>query len=92
MISRYEALSFATLVVALCALRRLRVAVLTLRANHKPSLLLPLLSRLTGSLNSSPSHKHALLAAVPREVRVRARPSPSPSPLPSPSPSPSPQS
>jgi hypothetical protein len=65
-ISRYEALAFATFVVALCALRRLRVAVLTLRANHKPSLLLPLLSRLTGSLNSSPSHKHALLAAVPQ--------------------------
>ena len=36
-ISRYEALAFATFVVAACALRRLRVAVLTLRANHKPN-------------------------------------------------------
>ena len=35
-VSRHEALAFATLVVSLCAMRRLRLAVLTLQANHKP--------------------------------------------------------
>ena len=41
--------------LALCSARRLYLALLTLQANHKPSLLLPLLARLTGSLNTAPS-------------------------------------
>ncbi len=54
LISRFEALFFATSVVALCSARRLYLALLTLQANHKPSLLLPLLMRLAGSLQTSP--------------------------------------
>ena len=42
--SRFEALAFATSVVSLCSARRVYLAILTLRANHKPSLALPLLS------------------------------------------------
>mmetsp|Transcript_32939 Transcript_32939/g.105036 ORF Transcript_32939/g.105036 Transcript_32939/m.105036 type:complete len:1137 (+) Transcript_32939:233-3643(+) len=52
-ISRYECLALITATVALCTARRVYLAILTLVANHKPSLLLPLLARLVGSLNTS---------------------------------------
>lgn len=39
------AVAFATLVASLCAMRRLHLAVLTLRANRKPSLVLPRVGR-----------------------------------------------
>lgn len=51
--SRYEGLLVATVVVTLCTARRVYLALLTLGANHKPSLLLPLLGRLIGTLNTS---------------------------------------
>ena len=54
-ISRRETLLLATFVVALCSARRIHLALLTLRANHKASLALPLLSRLFGWNNTSPS-------------------------------------
>jgi hypothetical protein len=52
-ISRHECLALITASVALCTARRVYLAILTLVANHKPSLLLPLLARLVGSLNTS---------------------------------------
>lgn len=52
-ISRYECLALITATVALCTARRVYLAILTLVANHKPSLVLPLLARLVGSLNTS---------------------------------------
>ena len=52
---RYEALAIATVTVALCSARRMYLALLTLAANHKPSLMLPTISRLVGSHNTSPS-------------------------------------
>ena len=47
--SRFEALAFAAFIVAICTARRLYLALLTLRANHKPSLALPLLYPLLGA-------------------------------------------
>ena len=46
LVSRWESLAVATLFVALCTARRVYLAILTLGANHKPSLILPLLSYL----------------------------------------------
>lgn len=54
LLSRYEALLVATGVVTLCTARRIYLALLTLRANHKPSITLPLLAQLIGTLNTSP--------------------------------------
>ena len=45
-LSRFESLAFATGIVALCSARRVYLALLTLQANHKPSLALPLIAYL----------------------------------------------
>jgi len=56
MLSRLESLAFATAIVALCSTRRVYLALLTLNANHKPSLALPLLAylRLLGPPDTAP--------------------------------------
>ena len=51
--SRFESLALATLVVALCSARRLFLAILTIHANHKPSLVLPLLSKVRNADSSA---------------------------------------
>jgi len=68
-VSRYEALAFVTLVASLCAMRRLHLAVLTLRANHKLSLVLPHVGRLR--ILCSRAHKRCRVMCLERAESER---------------------